>query len=138
MHKTLTSGEMLHLRDRGVEKIRIHYSGGGDSGQIDDIVYLVKSFNKTFSEEELSIASDIHSKLESVSYRLLDGIGDWYNNEGGQGIIEINLPDLEYTIDAQYNLEETGEYDEETNGWVPDDYQQEPIEEYYDGVLEKD
>lgn len=136
--KTLSFGEIMYLKDKNVEKIIIRYSGGGDSGQIDETFYTSEKLRGEFCAEYLSIPKDIDSKIESIGYRLLEGIGDWYNNEGGQGTISINVSDLSYGINAEYNPEQTGTYDEETEEWIPDEDQEDPYEEYYEGVLEKD
>jgi hypothetical protein len=138
LSKTLSIGEVMHLRDRHVEEIIIRYSGGGDSGQIDEVVYSSEKFKEEASEKDLGILQDIHDKLESIGYYVLEDIGDWYNNEGGQGVIRIFLPELNYDIQAEFNPEEQGTYDEETHEWIPDNHQDSPWEEYYEGYLEKE
>lgn len=136
--ETLTLGQILHLKDRGVEQILIKYSGAGDSGQIDDITCSGQKIGDDRSTQALSISEEVVTKIESVGYDLLEGIGDWYNNDGGQGNIVISVADLYYEIYAEYNPEEEGGYDEEKQEWIPADTQPDPSEEYYEGHLEKE
>ena len=52
------TGLLLQLADRGVTGIKLFYSGGGDSGAIDDVVYTTSKLNKddedAFNESKLS------------------------------------------------------------------------------------
>ncbi len=136
--QTLTLGQVLYLKDRGVEQIIIRYSGGGDSGQIDETTYSGQRIGEDRSAEDLSISKEVDTKIESVGYDLLENIGDWYNNDGGQGTVVISVADLYYEINAEYNPEQEGEYDHEKEEWIPADTQPDLWEEYYEGYLEKE
>jgi hypothetical protein len=95
--KKLTWQEaVLYLKDRGVTKIEVEYSGSGDSGSIDGINYY--KAGDSFSYSDLDISSDMHDKLENLCYPMLDDIEDWYNNDGGFGTITIDLDKLHYDI----------------------------------------
>lgn len=133
--KTLSLVDIFHLKDLGVIKILINYSGGGDSGQIDHITY----HNKYFYPYDLVNSSEIPEKIrvnvEDAAYRLLDGINDWYNNEGGYGTIHIELSDLEYNIDAHYYEEAPSTYNEETGEYDYDYDNQDEWGQNYTGKV---
>lgn len=90
---------MLQLQDLGVCKIQVEYSGSGDSGDIDDVSFLNKDGN------DVSVNSEIRDMIEEICYNnLLDKIEDWYNNDGGWGMIVIDVPSCEYTIDNHIQI----------------------------------
>jgi hypothetical protein len=79
--RTILAAAMMSL---GVKTVLIRFSGGGDSGQIDDI-----EIDMHPGHEE---PAGLNKKLESWAYKFLEGVGvDWYNNDGGQGEIEFDL-----------------------------------------------
>lgn len=80
------------LLDKGISRVNISYSGSGDSGAIDHISYIDSQ------EEEQEIESKYNDDIEKVVYPLLEDIEDWYNNEGGEGIVVLNLKEKTYTI----------------------------------------
>lgn len=74
--------QMLALKGAGVKKVDVAYSGSGDEGYVNDVVFtptLGQDFDK--------------SRLEELLYEYLDPahVGDWVNNEGGFGEISIDL-----------------------------------------------
>jgi hypothetical protein len=93
-------GELMKLRDMGYTHIRIGYSGGGDSGQIDEIEALEMLNGKFIDEADISGFEEIdYEAIESwVNDFMLDDIEDWWNNEGGFGHAIIDLSDLSYEI----------------------------------------
>ena len=100
---------MMHLVDLGVKSIIVNYSGSGDSGQIDEILFQDSEDNETTQE----VYSDVRDIIEKRSYDLLNPIEDWYNNEGGYGQIVIQVPSGEYTIENNIYITETETYNHE-------------------------
>jgi len=44
-----------------------------------------------------------YTKIEDAFYRLFDqSMGDWVNNDGGYGMLTINLEDGSYTNEVNY------------------------------------
>ena len=119
---------LLQLADRGVTGIRVHYSGGGDSGCIEEILYTTETLS-TDEElafetiEELSswndplvgdlryldsgLASDLD---EFANDKILNNIEDWWNNEGGYGFMSIIVPSGKYKINNNIYITNTEEY----------------------------
>jgi len=85
---------LIILKDSGVKKIIITYSGCGDSGQINDIIYFDKE-GELIDHENVDID---HFNLRDLCYPALEGIEDWYNNDGGDGEYTINLETMKYDI----------------------------------------
>ena len=85
----------------GLNAIFIHYSGCGDSGEVTEIygTYPDKSESRYFNYKD----SD-YEKLSDITYDLLTY--DWYNNEGGNGTIQIDLNENTIDIDAYYVVEQ--------------------------------
>jgi len=81
---------LLYYKDRGIEKIEVRYSGGGDSGAIDEYVF--------HDKHGKSINSEPTADLEDYCYKITNIIEDWWNNEGGHGQINIDLIDNSYEI----------------------------------------
>lgn len=79
--KLLLREQLLVLKGMGVKKVDVAYSGEGDSGNINEIVFTpdLPGFDRT--------------QLENILYDYLDPahVGDWVNNEGGFGEISIDL-----------------------------------------------
>ena len=98
-------GELIKIKDMGFTHIRATYSGGGDSGQIDNIEVLKgeNTEDEDFIEEEdISEFKEIDCEIieEWINNFMLNDIEDWWNNEGGYGEVLINLSDLSYKIDS--------------------------------------
>lgn len=100
------------LRDMGIIEVKIEYSGGGDSGQIDGIIFITKDG----AHHEDEIPSEVKQKIENYSYYLLDDVEDWYNNDGGWGEIYIDIVNNTYKIDNNVRYTESTHY--EHNGEV--------------------
>lgn len=130
----LTIAEAFLLQDLGVTEIKVNYSGGGDSGQIDDIEYCNPKVNG-FTSASDAIPKEILDRVEKIAYTLLEDIGDWYNNEGGYGTVFIKLPSFEYDIDAHYYEEAESIYNEETGDYDYDYDNQKEWGEWYSGNI---
>ena len=66
---------------------RVDFNGGGDSGYIEDSIYDTGGENQSVGQ------IDDGGALDSFLYRVLDRYGDWYNNEGASGYIELDVID---------------------------------------------
>lgn len=96
------------LRILGVSVATVNFAGSGDSGSIHDIyvdiglslqeheiefveprdVYMDGSYKKRYTRKSTSL----YDALKTFTYDQLEGTGlDWYNNDGGQGTLEIDL-----------------------------------------------
>jgi hypothetical protein len=98
-------GMFIALEQLGVHHIDIAYSGGGDSGAIDEIRFYDKD------KDAIEVDSNIDQIVNDLGYHILDKHYDvdWYNNEGGFGTIEINIPDQNWTIDGYINVQTSEE-----------------------------
>lgn len=93
---------IIALKDNGVTRIVVSYSGSGDSGGIDAVSYFDKE-NTEIKHDELDVD---HDGVQDLAYPLLEGIENWYNNEGGDGTIDIDLNTLKYKIVNNINVVE--------------------------------
>ena len=73
------------LKDYDVDKLTVHYSGGGDDGCIDQIQCL------NINGDPISI--EISHEFDDWLYQLIsDNVEwDWVNNEGGYGELNVTL-----------------------------------------------
>jgi hypothetical protein len=116
------TGLLLQLADLGVTGIKIIYSGGGDSGAIDDIIYTTEEVTcledlddlDPYSENVLNLrdlSTSLYSDLEDFTTpKLLDEIEDWWNNEGGHGTVLIAIPSGNYKINNNIYISNTEEF----------------------------
>jgi len=108
-------GTLVRLADLGVTGIKVQYEGSGDSGAIENIVYII---DKMVEDEEDAFdnindiyvwnndvlhVKDLDSGLASdiehfVEEKLLNDIEDWWNNDGGYGAVCIIVPSCKYKI----------------------------------------
>jgi hypothetical protein len=124
------TGLLVKLANEGVTGLLVTYSGGGDSGAIDDIVYTT---DKLDEDDEIAIdqidSIDTYSPnakyLRALSYSMnddlndflsqyiLDGIEDWWNNDGGYGKVSILVPSGKYKINNSIYITHTEDYTHE-------------------------
>ena len=116
------TGLLLQLADLGVTGIKIIYSGGGDSGAIDDIIYTTQEVTfledleslDQYSEDILNLrdlSTSFYSDIEDfATSKLLDEIEDWWNNEGGHGTVLIAIPSGNYKINNNIYISNTEEF----------------------------
>jgi hypothetical protein len=100
---------LFGLAEKGVKTIEIRYSGGGDSGSIEEVNPLNRK-QEVMKVEKLERWDEIQNILEEWAYkRLEDTEGDWINNEGGSGTFTIQVPSGEYELAHSVNI--TKDYD---------------------------
>lgn len=100
---------VVFLKDRGITKIIVTYEGSGDSGSIDNVLYYDKEDDEHYCAQ-LGITESQHNDIENLAYPMLDGIEDWYNNEGGYGGITIDLDEFTYDIENNIRITEVETY----------------------------
>ena len=99
----------------GYHTIQINYSGSGDSGDIDSI-YLLKykevfSYNsETGIEHRIKEIKDCEEWVRDKADKILSGIEDWWNNEGGYGNMVIQITSGTYIINNEINITQTESY----------------------------
>jgi Fe-S cluster assembly iron-binding protein IscA len=106
---------LFDLRSNNIKTIRIDYSGGGDSGAIDNITFI-----DTDDDIRSILQDDTISVVENISYRMLDDIEDWWNNDGGDGTLIINVNDLSYNIEnnIRYTEHQTYNHDGDVSEYI--------------------
>ena len=116
------TGLLLQLADLGVTGIKVIYSGGGDSGAIDDIIYTTEKVTSLQDLDDLDpysnnvlnvrdLSTSFYSDIEDfATEKLLDNIEDWWNNEGGYGTVLISIPSGNYTINNNIYISNTEEF----------------------------
>jgi hypothetical protein len=121
------TGLLLQLADLGVTGIKVIYSGGGDSGAIDDIIYTTQEVTfledleslDQYSEDILNLrdlSTSFYSDIEDfATSKILDNIEDWWNNEGGFGTVLIAIPSGNYKINNNIYFTETETYNHDGN-----------------------
>lgn len=125
------TGLLLQLADRGVTGIRVHYAGGGDSGAIEDINYTTQTLSEdeetafdfisqlsTYGQEAAPKLRDLDSGITSdieefANDRILSDIEDWWNDDGGYGVLCILVPSGKYKIENTIYITNTEEYSHE-------------------------
>ena len=109
---------LIQLADLGVTGIRINYEGGGDSGCIEDMMYTEEKDvsiedvqNLPWDSKDLrKLNNELANNIENFTTdTILDTIEDWWNNDGGSGILAILVPSGVYNV--LNNIRRT-EYDE--------------------------
>ncbi len=122
------SAFFIMLKDHGASHILIDFSGSGDEGYYNAYHAIPISMvdTKTGDVTERSWSSEFEKLTEDMpeippeKHDLLDdlvnpytGQHDWWNNEGGDGYIVINLTTLSYHTHYSINYTKQDEYSEE-------------------------
>ncbi len=122
------TGLLLKLADLGVTGVKIFYSGSGDSGDIDDVVYtttkevsLYEIMNlNNYGQKDTLYLADLDGELRDdlidfANEKILNGIEDWWNNDGGYGVMIIKIPSGEYKISNMIYTTDTEEFEHDGN-----------------------
>ena len=116
------TGLLLKLADLGVTGIKIFYSGSGDSGDIDDVVYTTTkdvtfddiNYLSSYGENALYLTNLDHDLKEEISdfanEKILNDIEDWWNNDGGYGTMLIKIPSGNYEINNIIYITDTEDF----------------------------
>jgi len=121
------------LRENKVQSIRVSFSGGGDSGDIDWVEFSTgvaedstenqqrlrdlnfegwrtkASFNESlgrYVDEQELVTMSLRQFVERLTYDALERSGlDWYNNDGGQGALDLEVTDSgELSIELEVGI----------------------------------
>jgi hypothetical protein len=115
--------ELLELHDKGIKYLMAEYSGGGDSGSIETWDYYTSA--QVLGDDEFDIVDqrevaphhltddDIPKVIVDYVYKLLNDIEDWYNNDGGYGLVVIDTKTCNYKIFNHVHYRETIDYNHE-------------------------
>jgi hypothetical protein len=121
------TGLLLQLADLGVTGIKIFYSGSGDSGDIDDVVYTTTKeasfddiMNLTSYGENLlnlqTLDDELADKIKDfASEKILNNLEDWWNNDGGYGVLNMLVPSGWYEIQNSVRYTEVNTYGHDGN-----------------------
>lgn len=127
MNEMMMTSLLIKLADLGVTGIQISYEGSGDSGCIDEVLYItdklpenledafdkIRSLNswdadaKYLRNLDSGLSSDIESFAEE---KILDSIEDWWNNDGGYGTMCILVPSGKYDVMNNVRITEVETY----------------------------
>lgn len=105
---------ILRLKSEGVASFIVSFSGAGDSGQIDD----VSCFDK--DDKPVAVSDGVTTLVQTFGYALLNKYEhkhDWWNNDGGQGRVSLNI--VEGTLETYIGVNRT-EVDEFNYEGIPD------------------
>jgi len=131
-HRTIL---LTQLRTLGIKIVRVEFSGGGDSGDIDAIEALDGNgshisitqhmldwpqnqsrhdpdTNSWITDTNVK-AQELHEIIKQVTFDALEEAGmDWYNNDGGQGslTIDFNYSPPEINLELGINHTATTDY----------------------------
>lgn len=120
------------LVENGTYLIGCQYSGGGDSGCIENIFCINNKTDKDIAdawlgffrtgnigdltpwdhvESEDELTKDESYQMETLFYRHLNNIEDWWNNDGGQGFMVMEIPSCEFRNNNQTQYTDTEHFD---------------------------
>lgn len=104
--------KLRELKDLGIVKVQVHYSGGGDDGCIDNTdAYILDENGKEKWDGDI-VPDDFLGIFEEVLYNFISRNveWDWVNNDGGYGSLEINVDTGDLTIHHTQRHTEDYEY----------------------------
>ena len=104
--------KLRELKDLGIVKVQVHYSGGGDDGCIDNTdAYILDENGKEKWDGDI-VPDDFLGIFEEVLYNFISRNveWDWGNNDGGYGSLEINVDTGDLTIHHTQRHTEDYEY----------------------------
>jgi hypothetical protein len=116
------TGLLLKLADLDVSGIKILYSGSGDSGEIDDVLYTTikdvtfNDINNLVDYQEntrylTNLDNDLKYEMtEFANEKILNEVEDWWNNDGGYGVMLIKIPSGQYEINNTIYITDTEEF----------------------------
>ena len=104
--------KLRELKDLGIVRVQVHYSGGGDDGCIDSTdAYILDENGKEKWNRDI-VPDDFLGIFEEVLYNFISRNveWDWVNNDGGYGSLEINVDTGDLTIHHTQRHTEAYEY----------------------------
>ena len=130
-HRTIL---LTQLRTLGIKIVRVDFSGGGDSGDIDSVITVDANGNhinisnhmldwpenssrhdpdtNAWITDTTIKAQSLDKILEQVTLDALGEAGmDWYNNDGGQGSLTIDFNQSPPEINLEVGINHTATTD---------------------------
>jgi len=109
---------LLKYNMLGYKYIKILYSGGGDSGEIDEM-YITKetidNLKDTYGTEWIALIEDEDYGIlqDFACENIIEKYENWWDNDGGAGYLLINLLDGEFKVinEIYYQQSDTFEHD---------------------------
>ena len=104
--------KLRELKDLGIVRVQVHYSGGGDDGCIDSTdAYILNEKGQEKWDRDI-VPDDFLAMFEEALYNFISRNveWDWVNNDGGYGTLEINVDTGELTIHHSQRHTENYEY----------------------------
>ena len=118
---------LTQLNLLGAKRVYVEFRGGGDDGQVEGVYYrdrhdevqdiptdMISWTQKTYgSQTPETKTMTLVDVLTDLCYRALDDTGlDWYNNEGGQGNLQIDFTESppKTTLHVGINTMSTDDY----------------------------
>jgi hypothetical protein len=107
---------LFNLAAQGYTYIRARYSGSGDDGCIDEIHAVLRGgvvedddlCELTDKAELFTLETDLEDRISDVIYdKILDSASNWYNDEGGGGVLYLSTEDGSYKGDHYINIVHT-------------------------------
>lgn len=112
---------LAKLKDQGIDVIIAYYAGSGDNGCIEHIGYFALDniekdkdgslnpslFDPWDHESDITPENEkeVDKLIEELCYQhLMKGFSDWYNNDGGQGVILIETATGKWHANNQTNI----------------------------------
>jgi len=104
--------KLRELKDLGIVRVQVHYSGGGDDGCIDSTDAYILDENGKEKWDTNIVPDDFLTMFEEVLYNFISRNveWDWVNNDGGYGSLEINVDTGDLTIHHTQRHTEDYEY----------------------------
>lgn len=106
---------LFNLAAQGYSYIKISYSGSGDSGGIDEMYAILRGGVDDKDDTDLpvekskakiaTLEKELYERIEEEVYeKILESVSDWYNNDGGGGVLFISTEDCKYKGDHYVNI----------------------------------
>lgn len=99
------------LAEHGVRKLRVHYSGSGDSGGVDDIEQLGDGDAVLRLDGVNSLLGDTASVLDGLIDQILPS--GFEINDGGYGTLTLDVVNGKWSLDHSQNVCSTEDSHEE-------------------------
>jgi hypothetical protein len=80
------------------------FSGAGDSGEINDIRFYKVASGITSSEiDSKDIPDTLHEQAREIANTIIAKLsGDWWNNDGGYGSVEVDFVNGKVNLEGNY------------------------------------
>ena len=96
------------IKDHNIAKIEINYSGGGDDGCIDEVVF--EDING--HDIDVNMNKEVDREWDELLYNMLsDNIEwDWINNDGGYGQMHIDCTKTPWKVNIDHTQRVTEDH----------------------------